>query len=184
MIKKATNFCSYCGAKISQLVPEGDNRLRDVCLQCGEVHYQNPRIVTGCLPVYDDKVLLCKRAIEPRKGYWTLPGGFMELNETMEEGAVRETSEEACAQVEVRSLYTVFDVLHAEQVSVFFLADLTMPKFSPGIESEEVKLFSKDEIPWDELAFSTITRTLEHYFQDRKTEVFPLHIEKADPVRR
>ena len=184
MIKTAANFCSHCGAKVSQRIPKGDNRLRDVCLQCGGIHYQNPCIVAGCLPVYGDEILLCKRAIEPRKGYWTLPGGFLELGETVEEGAVRETWEEACARVEVRSLYTMFDVIRAGQVSVFFLADLPVPDFSAGVESEDVRLFSEAEIPWGELAFSTITRTLYHYFQDRKAGVFSLHTEKVLPASR
>ena len=184
MIKKPVNFCSSCGARVSQIIPDGDTSLRDVCGQCGEIHYQNPRIVTGCLPVFEDKVLLCKRAIEPRLGYWTLPGGFMELGETMGEGAARETWEEACARVNIGPLYTVFDVIYAEQVSVFFLAELPVPEFSAGIESQEVQLFSEDEIPWDDLAFSTITDTLKHYFKDRLTGHFPLHQKTAIPSRK
>lgn len=177
MIKTVARFCSYCGARVTQSVPEGDTRLRDVCVGCGAIHYQNPRVVTGCLPVYNDKVLLCKRAIEPRKGFWTLPGGFMELGETIAEGAVRETWEEACAKVQVRSLYTVFNVIEADQVSVFFLADLPTPAFAAGTESEEVALFAEKDIPWEDLAFSTITRTLQYYFSDRQQGVFPLHME-------
>ncbi len=177
MIKNSVNFCNHCGAKVRQLIPEGDSRLRDVCEQCGHIHYQNPRIVTGCVPVWNDKVLLCKRAIEPRLGYWTLPGGFMELGETMAEGATRETLEEAGAIVSIGSLYTVFDVVYAEQVSVFFLAELPAPEFAAGQESLDVRLFAEDEIPWDELAFSTINSTLKHYFEDRKTKRFPLHHE-------
>lgn len=184
MTNTAVNFCSHCGAKVTPLMPEGDNRLRDVCMQCGVIHYQNPRIVTGCLPVYGDKVLLCQRAIEPRKGFWTLPGGFMELGETMQEGAVRETWEEAGAVVAVRSLYTVFDVIHAEQVSVFFLADLPRPEFSVGVESEAVELFSEERIPWDCLAFSTITQTLKHFFADRPSGVYPLRMEQTAPIKK
>ena len=175
MVKPVVNFCSQCGASVVQKIPQGDNRPRDVCDRCGFIHYQNPRVVTGCLPVYGDRVLLCKRAIEPRKGFWTLPGGFMELGETIEEGAVRETWEEAQALVEVQSLYTLFNVLPVGQVSVFFLARLTQPEFAPGIESEEVALFSEAEIPWQELAFSTIAKTLRYYFSDRKHHIFPLH---------
>ena len=168
-------FCSQCGASVAQKIPPGDNRLRAVCGQCGFINYQNPRIVTGCLPVYKDQVLLCKRGIEPRKGYWTLPGGFMELGETIEEGAARETVEEALADVEIQSLYTLFNVLPVGQVSVFYLARLNQPEFGAGPESEEVALFREQDIPWDELAFSTIAKTLRHYFEDRKQNIFPLH---------
>jgi len=164
-----------CGSSVVQQIPEGDTRRRAVCQQCAYIHYENPRIVSGALPVYQDQVLLCKRAIEPRKGYWTLPGGFMELGETMAEAAARETLEEACAQVHIQQLYTLFDVVHAEQVSVFFLADLKEPVFAPGIESEEVRLFSESQIPWEDLAFSTIEETLRRYFQDRVSGHFPTY---------
>ena len=162
------NYCSDCGACVSQKIPEGDNRLRFVCDHCGMVHYDNPRIVTGCLPVYEGKVLLCRRAIEPRKGYWTLPGGFLELGETIEEGAVRETWEEAGAKVRVSSLYTIYNVLHVGQLSLFFLAELSSLDFYAGEESLEVRLFSEQEIPWNDLAFTTIARTLQYYFEDRR----------------
>ena len=177
MIKPVIRFCCHCGTTVSQRVPAGDNRVRDVCDSCGYIHYQNPRMVTGTLPVYQDKVLLCKRAIEPRKNFWTLPGGFMELNETLEQGALRETVEEAGAEVRIRSLFTLFNVLSAGQVSVFFLSELPEPVFSAGDESLEVRLFSEAEIPWQELAFDTIVITLEHYFRDRKQGLYPLHTE-------
>ena len=181
MLKPVIRFCSHCGASVSQQVPAGDNRVRDICDSCGHIHYQNPRMVTGTLPVYQNKVLLCKRAIEPRKGFWTLPGGFMELNETLEQGALRETLEETRAEVRLQSLYTLFNVLAVGQVSVFFLAELPAPVFSAGEESLEVRLFSEDEIPWQDLAFDTIRITLKHYFQDRKQKIFPLHMETLLP---
>lgn len=174
-------FCSYCGHSTAKKIPAGDNRPRDVCSHCQTVHYQNPRVVTGCLPVYQDKVLLCRRGIEPRKGYWTLPGGFMELGESIEQGAVRETFEEACARVSVDSLYVLYNVLHVGQLSAFFLATLDQPEFAAGEESEEVALFAEEDIPWDQLAFSTIVRTLRYYFSDRQKGVYPLRIEDVAP---
>lgn len=171
------NYCSHCGIRVSQEIPSGDNRLRDVCHGCGMIHYENPRIVAGCLPIYNNKVLLCRRAIEPRKGLWTLPGGFLELGETIEEGAVRETLEEAGANVQATLLYTLFNVLHVGQLSLFFLADMSSSDYSAGEESQEVGLFDEQDIPWDELAFSTIKITLEHYYSDRKRGEFVQRIE-------
>ncbi len=184
MTGSSMHYCSVCGHKTQRKVPEGDHRLRDVCSHCHTIHYQNPRVITGCLPVYRDKVLMCKRAIEPRKGFWTLPGGFMELDETIEEGAARETREEACADVTIESLYTLFNVVHVGQLSAFFLARLERPDFAPGEESLEVALFTEDEIPWDQLAFSTITRTLRYYFADRREGVFPMRLEYVTPPQR
>lgn len=179
--ESATHYCSICGHKTRRQVPHGDQRLRDVCSHCHTIHYQNPRVITGALAVYQDKVLLCKRAIEPRKGFWTLPGGFLELGETIESGAARETLEEACAHVVIESLYTLFNVVHVGQLSAFFLAKLETPEFAPGEESEEVALFAEHEIPWDQLAFSTIARTLQLYFTDRRQGVFPMRLELIPP---
>lgn len=179
--ESAIHYCSVCGHLTHRQVPHGDQRLRDVCNHCHTVHYQNPRVITGALAVYQDKVLLCKRAIEPRKGYWTLPGGFLELGETIEAGAARETLEEACANVTIESLFTLFNVVHVGQLSAFFLARLESPEFSPGEESEEVALFAEHEIPWDQLAFSTITRTLRLFFSDRQQGVFPMRLELISP---
>lgn len=162
-------FCSECAQPISQLVPEGDNRERYVCLPCNIVHYQNPRIVTGTLPTYQDQVLLCKRAIEPRKGYWTLPAGFMENGETTEEGALRETLEEANARIKNPHLYTMITVPHISQVHLFFHGELADLNFSCGSESLEVQLFDEIDIPWQELAFPTISKTLRQFFSDRQT---------------
>ncbi len=162
------SFCSACGHATHHLIPSGDARARDVCASssCGLVHYENPKIVTGTLPVWQGKVLLCKRAIEPRLGYWTLPAGFMELLETCEQGALRETWEEAGAKVQVRSLLSVLDVPHASQVHLFYLADLIDGRFCAGIESLEVALFAPEEIPWSEIAFKTVTKTLRHYLSN------------------
>ncbi len=181
MTGSSIHYCSNCGHETKKTVPEGDHRLRDVCDHCQTIHYQNPRVVTGCLPVYKDKVLMCKRAIEPRKGFWTLPGGFMELGETIEEGAARETREEACAKVTIESLYMLFNVVHVGQLSAFFLAKMESSEFAPGEESEDVALFSEDEIPWDQLAFSTIGRTLRYYFEDRREGLFPMRLEYVTP---
>jgi ADP-ribose pyrophosphatase YjhB (NUDIX family) len=159
------------------MIPQGDNRERDVCLSCGAIHYQNPRIIAGSLPVSEGKILLCKRAIEPRLGYWTLPAGFMENGETTSEAARRETLEEATAHVQIENLYTVFNLPHINQVYMIFMARLIEAQFAPGEESLEVALFDEADIPWDELAFPTIARTLRHYYADRASGHFPLHVE-------
>lgn len=169
------NYCSSCGARVETKVPEGDTFPRFVCTECHTIHYQNPRIIAGTLPVWQDQVLLCKRAIAPRQGYWTLPAGFLENSETIAAGAARETMEEANAQVSGLSLYSVFSLPHISQVYTFFKADLEGPSYSSGPESLEVELFFEQDIPWDELAFPVITQTLQHYFNDRKSGVFPTH---------
>ncbi len=159
-------FCSACGTKTLQgVIPAGDNRPRDVCsaAHCGLIHYENPKVVTGTLPVWQGKILLCKRAIEPRLGYWTLPAGFMELHETSEQGALRETLEEANATVTISGLLSVLSVPNASQVHVFYLADMIDGSFSSSSESLEVALFAPDEIPWHDLAFQTVAHTLKHY---------------------
>jgi len=168
-------FCSQCGHPVSCRVPEGDNRPRYVCDHCQTIHYQNPNIVAGTLPVWEDKILLCKRAIEPRYGTWTLPAGFMELGETMEQAALRESEEEACANVEIDEIYTLISLPHVGQVYVMYRAQLCDLDFRPGEESLEVRLFSEEEVPWNELAFRTIHYTLEKYFQDRQQGRFPVH---------
>lgn len=166
------NFCNQCGAKVIQEIPEGDNRLRFVCPSCDFIHYQNPNIVAGVLPLIVDndgveKVLLCKRAIEPRHGFWTLPAGFMENEETLEEAAARESKEEANLNLEQLKIYTMTSLPYISQVYMLFIGQAEND-FSPGIESLETQLFTEDEIPWDQLAFPVIKHTLEHYFSDRK----------------
>ena len=176
-------FCCHCGNPVSQRVPAGDNRLRYVCEHCHTIHYQNPRIVAGCLPVWGEQVLLCRRAIEPRRGYWTLPAGFMENGETLEQAAVRETQEEACARVRDLSLYTLFDLPHINQVYLFFRAELVDLDFAVGEESLEVQLFHERDIPWSELAFPTVGRTLECFFADRREHVYPVRNEPLEALR-
>jgi ADP-ribose pyrophosphatase YjhB (NUDIX family) len=165
------NFCSECGHAVALSIPDGDNRPRHVCPQCGTIHYQNPKMVIGSIPVWEHEgklqVLLCRRAIEPRHGYWTLPAGFMENGETTGEAAVRETEEEAGAHIELGNLFTLLNVAHVHQVHMFYLARLLDLDFAPGIESLEVQLFEERDIPWDELAFPTIRTTLELFFADR-----------------
>ena len=164
-------FCSECAHPVALAIPEGDNRPRYVCPQCHTIHYQNPKLVIGSIPVWEHEgkvqVLLCKRAIEPRHGYWTLPAGFMENEETTEQAAVRETEEEAGADVELGKLFTLLNVAHVHQVHLFYLARLLNLDFAPGEESLEVALFTQDQIPWDDLAFPTVRTTLELFFADR-----------------
>jgi ADP-ribose pyrophosphatase YjhB (NUDIX family) len=168
-------FCSVCGHEVGLSIPPGDNRERFVCGNCGTVHYQNPRNVVGTVPVWDDKVLLCRRAIEPRYGYWTLPAGFMEMDETTSEGAARETLEEAGARVEIQSLFTLLNVPHVHQVHLFYLARLLDIDLDPGEESLEVQLFDESDIPWDEIAFPTVGQTLRFFFADRAAGTYTLH---------
>ena len=176
-------FCSQCGGSVSEFVPAGDNRPRFVCDACQTVHYLNPRIVAGCLPVWQDQVLLCRRAIEPRRGYWTLPAGFMENGETVQQAAERETLEEANARVTGLQLYTLFDLPHINQVYMFFRAELLDQAYCAGDESLEVRLFAQTDIPWSELAFPTIGRTLEYFFADRVQQAFPVRNEAMGAMR-
>ena len=166
-------YCSQCGQAVVRSIPPGDNRLRDLCEGCGAIHYQNPRIVVGAVPVWNGQVLLCRRAIEPRYDTWTLPAGFMELAETTRAGAARETLEEAGAHVRIGALYTVIDIPQADQVHFFFLAEADSPALDPGPESLEARYFSLDEIPWPALSFRSVVQTLEHFVRDRTTGVFP-----------
>lgn len=163
----AMKYCSECAHPVEWIIPVGDNRQRPVCPNCNTIHYQNPKIVAGILPTYKNQVLLCKRAIEPRHGFWTLPAGFMENGETTEQGAIRETLEEANARVLKPKLYTMITVPHISQVHIFFLAELADLEFSSGPESLEVQLFEEKDIPWKHLAFPTVSKTLRHYFGDR-----------------
>ena len=164
-------FCSECAHPVDLQIPDGDNRPRYVCQQCTTIHYQNPKLVIGSIPVWEaegkPQVLLCRRAIEPRYGYWTLPAGFMENSETTGEAAVRETEEEAGADIELGELFTLLNVAQVHQVHLFYLARLRSLDFAPGIESLDVRMFAEHEIPWDELAFPTIRTTLELFFADR-----------------
>ena len=158
-------YCSKCGARVSSKIPKDDNRERWICDSCNTVHYQNPLVVVGCIPEQNGKILLCKRAIEPRLGYWTLPAGFMELGESTAEGAARETLEEACADVNISHLFASVDVVDAGQVHLFFTASFD-GSYAAGEESLEVALFNKDEIPWDDLAFESGRYALKKYLED------------------
>lgn len=171
------NYCCTCGGRIAVQIPPGDSLPRHVCVDCGTIHYRNPRLVVGALPEWQDQILLCRRAIEPRLGFWTLPAGFMENAETIGEAALRETREEAGAQIELGNIYTVMSVPHIDQVHVIFRARLLDLGFSPGQESLEVALFREEEIPWQEIAFRTVALTLRHYFADRKAGAFLFHAE-------
>lgn len=174
-------FCSHCGSdRVEARVPDGDTMARFVCVQCATIHYQNPKVVVGCLPAWDGQVLLCKRAIEPRRGLWTLPAGFLENGETVTAGAMRETAEEANARVEIDDLYTLISLPQINQVYMMFRARLLDLDFGPGTESLEVALVAEADIPWEALAFRTIARTLRNYFLDRKSGHFPLHVSSLE----
>ncbi|MGH6622568.1 MAG: NUDIX hydrolase [Burkholderiaceae bacterium] len=177
-------FCSACGQLLTMRVPAGDNRVRACCDHCGQVHYVNPRPVVGTIPVWNDDVLLCKRAIEPRRGKWTLPAGFMEIGETTADGAVRETLEEAGARIDIGPLFSMIDVPHVEQVHIFYRATLRDIDFAAGEESLEVRLFAEHDIPWDELAFRTVSTTLRLFFADRASGTFGVHTQAISGAHR
>lgn len=182
-MEPAINYCCACAAPVSLRVPPGDSLPRHVCDICGAIHYRNPRLVVGALPVWEDRILLCRRAIEPRSGCWTLPAGFMENQETVAEAAARETREEACARIELGELYTMISVPHINQVHVIYRARLLEIDFAPGEESLEVALFDEASIPWQDIAFRTIAMTLRHFFADRAAGRFGLHVEAIEPLR-
>jgi ADP-ribose pyrophosphatase YjhB (NUDIX family) len=169
-------YCSHCGALTTLAIPPGDNLPRQVCQQCHTIHYQNPKVVVGCIPEWHDQILLCKRAIEPRYGLWTFPAGFMENDETIEQAALRETQEEAQASVILNGLYTVFSIPHVSQVYMVFRAKMKEPTFGAGEESLEVQLFDLNHIPWTEMAFKVIEETLKLYVQDCTSGQFPVHV--------
>lgn len=168
-------FCSTCGASVSLRIPQGDNRERFVCTSCQTIHYQNPKIVAGCIPEWEGKILLCRRAIEPRYGLWTLPAGFMENGETTEQAAMRETWEEAGARINIANLYSIFSIPHISQVYMLFRGELVEGIYKAGQESLECGLFDAHGIPWEQLAFPVVRETLQRYFSDKdKKNGFPL----------
>lgn len=181
-MEPAVNFCCTCAAPVSLRIPAGDTLPRHVCDACGAVHYRNPRLVVGALPVWEDRVLLCRRAIEPRHGCWTLPAGFMENQESVAEAAERETREEACARIALDELYTMISVPHINQVHVIYRARLLDLDFAPGEESLEVALFAEAAIPWEQIAFRTVAMTLRHFFADRTQGSFVLHTGSLAPL--
>ena len=169
--------CRVCGAATQYRIPPDDNRERAICSACGEIHYENPLNVVGTVPVWGDQVLLCRRNIEPRHGMWTLPAGFMELGESTADGALRETIEEAGANVEMQGLFSVLNVVRVGQVHFFYRARMLDTSLNPGPESIEARLFREDEIPWDLLAFRTVRQTLELFFNDRRRGEFSVHVQ-------
>lgn len=176
MLRNPIKHCKDCGTAVVYRIPDdGDTKERAICTACHTVHYENPLNVVGTVPYWGDKVLLCKRNIEPRRGKWTLPAGFMELNETVAEGAARETVEEAGAQFELEGFFSLLNVARAGQVHMFYRARLLSDAFNPGVETIEARLFGEDEIPWDEIAFRTVKETLERYFADRRAGHFAIH---------
>lgn len=179
------NYCSHCGAIVSLRIPPGDTLPRHICDACQTIHYQNPKMVVGCIPEWEDRILLCRRAIEPRYGLWTLPAGFMENGESTTQAAARETREEANAEVEIGSLYSLYSLPHINQVYLIFRSRLLNPDYSPGIESLETRLFLETDIPWDTLAFPVVRQALEDFFHDRRTGDYRLHQgEIIQPLRR
>lgn len=175
------NYCSNCGATVALRIPPGDSLPRHVCIQCGSIHYQNPKLVVGAIAEWEDRILLCRRAIEPRHGFWTLPAGFMENGETTEQAAARETLEEAQARIEVGALLALVNVPYISQVHLLYRAKLLDLDFAPGEESLETRLFTEAEIPWDDLAFRSISLALRYYFADRKQGQFSLHSGEIPP---
>lgn len=172
---RSIKHCRACGAPAKYCVPADDNRERATCTACGTIHYENPLNVVGTVPAWDDQVLLCRRAIEPRYGLWTLPAGFMELGETTRDGALRETVEEAGARVEMQDLFTLLNVVRVGQVHFFYRARLLDTRFEPGPETLEARLFREEEVPWEEIAFRTVKETLRRWFDDRRRGQFGFH---------
>lgn len=168
------NFCSNCGAQVIQKIPQGDNRPRYVCSACEMIHYQNPRIIAGCIAEYENKILLCKRAIEPRSGLWTLPGGFMENNETTLEAAARESHEEANANISGISLYCTYSIPHISQVYMMYRGTLVDGICAPGEESTETELYAEHNIPWNQMAFPVMSESLKLYFSDKRAGKFQI----------
>ena len=177
MLRSPIKHCKQCGTAVVYRLPDdGDTKERAVCASCNTVHYENPLNVVGTVPHWGDKVLLCKRNIEPRRGKWTLPAGFMELGETTAQGAARDTEEEAGAQFELQGLFSVMNVASVGQVHLYYRARLLSAEFNPGHETMEARLFTEAEIPWDEIAFRTVKETLERYFEDRRKGSFGVHV--------
>lgn len=177
-------FCSHCGAPVTLRVPPGDTLPRYVCDACQAIHYQNPRMVVGCIVEWEDRILLCRRGIEPRHGLWTVPAGYLENGETTFQGAIRETLEEANARVEIGPLYALYNIPHISQVYVLFRARLLDENIGPGAETLEVRLLSEHEIPWEQLAFATIRNTLQHYYSDRRNGEYQFHMGTIEPLAK
>jgi ADP-ribose pyrophosphatase YjhB (NUDIX family) len=177
------SYCSQCGSKVCVEVPSEDNKARYVCTSCSTVLYENPKLVVGCVTEYNGQILLCKRAIEPRLGYWTVPAGFMELGETLAEAATRETFEEACAKIEIGSLLAIVDVVHAGQVHVFFRGSLPDGNYATGDESLDAQLYSPQDIPWEEIAFPSGTIALRQFLAQKEAGIEQVHTESAARIK-
>jgi len=177
-------FCSNCGSAVALKIPAGDSLPRHVCDSCGTIHYQNPKMIVGCIAEWESRILLCRRAIEPRLGLWTVPAGFMENGETTAQGAARETLEEANARVEVGPLYALYNIPHINQVYLLFRARLLDLDFSAGAETLEVRVCEQTDIPWEALAFATVRNTLTHYYADRKAGEYRFHLGTIEPAPR
>lgn len=176
------NYCSNCAQPLSYGTPPGDDRERYFCDACGTIAYQNPRMVVGALPEHEGRILMCRRAIEPCRGLWTLPAGYLENGETVTAGAIRETREEACAEIRDLSAYTLLSIPHISQIYLIFRARLANSSFEPGPESLEATLFAAGDIPWDKLAFRAIQATLRHYVKDLKKGIFTFHVGEIEPL--
>ena len=172
---RSIRYCKTCAGSVGYVVPADDNRERAVCSLCKAIHYENPINVVGTVPVWEDKVLLCRRNIEPRFGFWTLPAGFLELGESTAQGAIRETIEEAGARIELQGLFTVLNVVKVGQVHLYYRARLLDAEFAPGPETIEARLFAENQIPWEELAFRTVRETLRRYFDGRRRGQYEVH---------
>ncbi len=168
-------YCSECGNIIENKIPPEDNRPRAICKGCSKIHYVNPKVVVGSMSTWGNKILLCRRAIDPRKGFWTLPAGFMEIGESTSEGAKRETVEESGADVELKELFAVFDIPSFNQVHIFYLARMRSDKLKPGVESLEAKLFSEEDIPWSELSFNSVKKALELFYKKTNLNLPRVH---------
>lgn len=177
-------YCSVCGAEMTNRVPDDDDHVRPVCDSCGHVHYDNPKLVVGCIPILGDRVLLCRRNIEPQKGKWTLPAGYLENGETVQEGAVRETLEETRSRVAIIAPYRMFNLVFVHQIYLMFRARLMDNDFGPTKESTQVRLFSESEIPWEEIAFESIRQTLADFFSDRPSQAYPFEIKQIMPLKK
>jgi len=178
---QSMKYCASCGGRIEYRIPDGDDRERAVCLECGTIHYVNPRVVVGCVAEWQGRVLMARRSIEPRAGFWTLPAGFLEMGETTENAGARETWEEACAEVRMGPLFACVDVTHIGQIHMFYRAEMVDGEHAPGPESVETQLMREDDIPWSQLAFPTVYYTLERYFADRRDGRFGMHTEGLAP---
>jgi ADP-ribose pyrophosphatase YjhB (NUDIX family) len=174
--RTAMKFCGECGKSVSHRIPQGDNLPRFVCDSCAAIHYHNPKIVAGCIPEWDGRILLCRRAIEPKSGLWTYPAGFMEIGEGTEDAATRETLEEAGAQVAIARLHSVLSLPHIGQVYLTFIGQLSVGKYEAGQESLEVRLFDREEIPWNEIAFPVVKYALRRYVDDVSCGIYRLHV--------